>query len=153
MHIVRFQKAYAQHQITYFPSNLHHASKHYSIIRPLDQVFKKYVDSDGIFVPEGSENLPAESSLSDQEEKDDDKDDDAVGRYFKFSFPDLDERIRQVIEKYGAVFPKLNFSCTKGQPIAYTSLFTSRQSCLSRNSCRFIFTSQSTNSAPRSIPT
>ncbi|KAG1840605.1 hypothetical protein DFJ58DRAFT_708334, partial [Suillus subalutaceus] len=28
-----------------------------TIIRPLDQVFKEYVDSDGIFVPEGSENL------------------------------------------------------------------------------------------------
>jgi hypothetical protein len=27
-----------------------------TVIRPLDQPFKEYLDSDGIFVPEGSEN-------------------------------------------------------------------------------------------------
>ncbi|KAG0700464.1 cytoplasmic protein [Suillus ampliporus] len=83
------------------------------IIRPLDQAFKEYLDSDGIFVPEGSENAPAESSLSDEEDEDgsDDIDDAAVGR--SFSFPDLDERIRQAIKEYGAVFPKLNFSSPK----------------------------------------
>jgi hypothetical protein len=53
----------------------------------------------------------AESSLSDQEDEDDNDDDAAVGR--SFSFPDLDERIRQAITEYGAVFPKLNFSSPK----------------------------------------
>ncbi|KAG1858632.1 D123-domain-containing protein [Suillus tomentosus] len=78
-----------------------------TIIRPLSQAFKEYLDSDGIFVPEGSENIPAESSPSDQE----DEDDAAVGQ--SFSFPDLDERIRQIIKEYGAIFPKLNFSSPK----------------------------------------
>lgn len=78
-----------------------------TIIRPLDQAFKEYLDSDGIFVPEGSENVPTENSLSDYE----DEDDAAVGR--SFSFPDLDERIRQTIKEYGATFPKLNFSSPK----------------------------------------
>ncbi|KAG2096524.1 D123-domain-containing protein [Suillus discolor] len=78
-----------------------------TIIRPLSQTFKEYLDSDGIFVPEGSENVPAESSPSDQE----DEDDAAVGQ--SFSFPDLDERIRQIIKEYGAIFPKLNFSSPK----------------------------------------
>ncbi|KAG2153021.1 D123-domain-containing protein [Suillus bovinus] len=96
-----------------------------TIIRPLDQTFKEYLDSDGIFVPEGSENVsvgyvhhlfhshslptlsPAESSPSHQE----DEDDAAVGR--TFSFPDLDEGIRQIIKEYGATFPKLNFSSPK----------------------------------------
>lgn len=82
-----------------------------TVIRPLDQPFKEYLDSDGIFVPEGSENPLAESSLSDQEDEDDNDDDAAVGR--SFSFPDLDERIRQAINEYGAVFPKLNFSSPK----------------------------------------
>ncbi|KAG2358320.1 D123-domain-containing protein [Suillus spraguei] len=94
-----------------------------TIIRPLDQAFKEYLDSDGIFVPEGSENVsvsyihrlfqsyslptisPAENSPSDQESDED------VGR--SFSFPDLDERIRQIIKEYGATFPKLNFSSPK----------------------------------------
>ncbi|KAG1898122.1 D123-domain-containing protein [Suillus fuscotomentosus] len=78
-----------------------------TIIRPLSQAFKEYLDSDGIFVPEGSENVPAESPPSDQE----DEDDAAVGQ--SFSFPDLDERIRQIIKEYGAIFPKLNFSSPK----------------------------------------
>lgn len=55
---------------------------------------------------------PAQSSLSDDEDGDDGSvDDAAVGR--SFSFPDLDERIRQTIREYGAVFPKLNFSSPK----------------------------------------
>ncbi|KAG2046583.1 D123-domain-containing protein [Suillus hirtellus] len=78
-----------------------------TIIRPLSQAFKEYLDSDGIFVPEGSENVPAESTPSDQE----DEDDAAIGQ--SFSFPDLDERIRQIIKEYGAIFPKLNFSSPK----------------------------------------
>jgi hypothetical protein len=95
----------------------------------LDQVFKEYLDSDGIFVPEGSENVsvgsihhlfqsyslptvsPPESSPSGQKDEEDEEDDAAVGR--SFSFPDLDKRIRQVIKEYGAVFPKLNFSSPK----------------------------------------
>ncbi|KAJ8583375.1 D123-domain-containing protein [Rhizopogon salebrosus TDB-379] len=81
------------------------------VIRPLDEAFKEYLDSDGVFVPEGSDNAPVESSLSDDEDGDEDTDDAAVGR--SFSFPDLDERIRQIIREYGAVFPKLNFSSPK----------------------------------------
>jgi len=82
-----------------------------TVIRPLDEAFKEYLDSDGVFVPEGSDNAPVESSLSDEEDGDEHTDDAAVGR--SFSFPDLDERIRQTIGEYGAVFPKLNFSSPK----------------------------------------
>jgi hypothetical protein len=57
---------------------------------------------------------PVESSLSDDEGGDEDTDDAAVGR--SFSFPDLDQRIRQIIREYGAVFPKLNFSSPKVSP-------------------------------------
>lgn len=50
--------------------------------------------------------------LSDDEDEMDDSAselDDGYGRE-RFAFPELDEKIRQAISEYGAVFPKLNFS-------------------------------------------
>ncbi|KAI0373888.1 D123-domain-containing protein [Pilatotrama ljubarskyi] len=79
-----------------------------TVIRPLSADFREYLDSDGVFVPEGAENLPAETTLSDDEDAEQEEDDgDELAR---FAFPELDARIREVIADYGAVFPKLNFS-------------------------------------------
>ncbi|KAF9077608.1 D123-domain-containing protein [Rhodocollybia butyracea] len=80
-----------------------------TIVRPLSQEFIDYLNADQVFVPKGSENIPAESSLSDDE--DDDSVDAEEGHVF--AFPELDEKIRAAITEYGAVFPKLNFSSPK----------------------------------------
>ncbi|KAJ6559239.1 D123-domain-containing protein [Mycena vulgaris] len=91
-----------------------------TIIRPLPQEFLDYLHSDGVYVPEGSDDvfaaiLPAESTLSDDEdgdeEEDEDGDDERETR--RFAFPLLDVQIRACISTYGAVFPKLNFSSPK----------------------------------------
>ena len=106
-----------------------------TIIRPLDQAFKDYLESDGVFVPEGSEDASvfcshsnsiaetpicsvAESTLSDEDESE--GSDRSEPEVQHFSFPELDARIRAAIDQYQAVFPKLNFSspkvCTKYNP-------------------------------------
>ncbi|KAJ7601078.1 D123-domain-containing protein [Mycena floridula] len=93
-------------------------------ITPLSKQFRDYLDADSIFVPEGSEDVPAESSLSDDE---DDEPDSPTAP--KFAFPELDEQIRACVKEYGAVFPKLNFSSPKdaswvlaaGSPLKCTS--------------------------------
>ncbi|KAF9472513.1 cytoplasmic protein [Pholiota conissans] len=82
-----------------------------TIVRPLPESFQAYLNEDGIFVPEGSEDAPAESTLSDdeaEEDADDDDDDDEEKRHY--SFPALDARIRACVKEYGGVFSKLNFS-------------------------------------------
>ncbi|KAI6100844.1 D123-domain-containing protein [Pisolithus croceorrhizus] len=82
-------------------------------ISPLGEDFKRYLESDSVFVPEGSEGVAFESTLSD--DGDNEREDVATaGEHF--SFPELDERIRAVIREYKAVFPKL----TQGKfPSAY----------------------------------
>lgn len=45
--------------------------------------------------------------------EDSDDEDEADEPQERFSFPDLDAQIRQSIEDYGAVFPKLNFTSPK----------------------------------------
>ncbi|PFH53960.1 hypothetical protein AMATHDRAFT_136028 [Amanita thiersii Skay4041] len=79
-----------------------------TIIQPLSRDFKDYLDSDGVYIPEGSEDLPFESELSD-----DDTEEEEAAEGKKFTFPDLDTKIRECIREYGAVFPKLNFSSPK----------------------------------------
>lgn len=51
---------------------------------------------------------PYQSALSDSEDSASESDSEC-GRE-RFAFPELDDKIRQVISEYGAVFPKLNFS-------------------------------------------
>ncbi|OSX57322.1 hypothetical protein POSPLADRAFT_1062010 [Postia placenta MAD-698-R-SB12] len=80
-----------------------------TVIRPLSQEFREYLDSDGVFVPEGAEGVPAESTLSDDEDSGADSDEDDQDRR-RYAFPELDAKIRDSVAKYGAVFPKLNFS-------------------------------------------
>ncbi|KAG6836107.1 hypothetical protein H0H93_011334, partial [Arthromyces matolae] len=90
-----------------------------TIIRPLSQDFRDYLNSDGVFVPEGSEDklrtfyLDVENSLltlsglSDvEDDSDEEEDEDRV----VFAFPELDAQIRQSIKEWEGVFPKLNFS-------------------------------------------
>ncbi|GAA5865730.1 hypothetical protein JCM8547_002759 [Rhodosporidiobolus lusitaniae] len=89
-----------------------------TVIRPIpyEQDFLDWLESDGLFMPEGSGPMGV-SELSDSDEEDeeeeeqdsDDSDDDEPVR--QFSFPHLDAEIRSVLERYdGAVFPKLNWS-------------------------------------------
>jgi hypothetical protein len=55
---------------------------------------------------------PRKSTLEDH---DDDSDDEATSLSNQYAFPELDARIRTVINEYGAVFPKLNFSSPKAR--------------------------------------
>ncbi|KAF9468578.1 D123-domain-containing protein [Collybia nuda] len=85
-----------------------------TIIRPLSQEFRDYLDADGVFIPEGSEDVPTKSSIFDDGEGPDDiSDEDETPEGQHFAFPDLDAKIRESIQEYGAVFPKLNFSSPK----------------------------------------
>ncbi|KAK0466977.1 D123-domain-containing protein [Desarmillaria tabescens] len=94
-----------------------------TIIRRLPPDFVEYLDSDGVIVPEGSENLESTTVVEDE------SDDEAGEPEKRYSFPDLDAEIRQCIAEYGAVFPKLNFSSPKdaswilpaGSPLKCTS--------------------------------
>nr|GAT60350.1 predicted protein [Mycena chlorophos] len=83
-----------------------------TIIRPLPSDFAEYLHSEGVFVPEGADDVAVESTLSDDEQDEEEEDDDELPPR-KFAFPELDEQIRDCIRHYGAVFPKLNFSSPK----------------------------------------
>ncbi|GAA5929239.1 hypothetical protein JCM1841_004752 [Sporobolomyces salmonicolor] len=87
-----------------------------TIIRPIphEDDFLEYLDSDGLFLPEGS-GPNGISELSDSEDEAEEQDegdsDDDEPPKKEFSFPHLDAEIRQVLARYeGAVFPKLNWS-------------------------------------------
>ncbi|EIW59585.1 D123-domain-containing protein [Trametes versicolor FP-101664 SS1] len=92
---------------SWYPRFADHSIKS-TIVRPLSAAFCEYLNSDGVFVPEGAEDLPAESTLSDDEDASDAEDED--DEFVKFAFPELDAKIRAAVAEYGAVFPKLNFS-------------------------------------------
>ncbi|CCL99260.1 uncharacterized protein FIBRA_01275 [Fibroporia radiculosa] len=78
-----------------------------TVIRPLSQEFQEYLDSDGVFLPDGAEDVPVVSELSDNEDSDEEES-EPDRRHF--AFPELDAKIREAVVQYGAVFPKLNFS-------------------------------------------
>ncbi|KAJ3716977.1 D123-domain-containing protein [Lentinula raphanica] len=88
----------------------HSISIRSTVIRPLSQEFIKYLNADQVFVPKGSEDVIAESTLSDDEDDDEHDPDFDENTY---EFPELDKNIRAVVREYGAVFPKLNFSSPK----------------------------------------
>ncbi|KAH9936177.1 D123-domain-containing protein [Fomitopsis serialis] len=81
-----------------------------TIIRPLSQDFLEYLDADGVFMPEGADDTPVESTLSDEEDGSGYESDSEDEQHRKFAFPELDEKIRDAVSQYEAVFPKLNFS-------------------------------------------
>ncbi|GAA5913637.1 cell proliferation protein CDC123 [Sporobolomyces salmoneus] len=99
---------------SWYPRFKRHAPKA-TIIRPIphEEELLEYLESDGLFLPEGSgPNGISELSDSDSEEEEqpdsDSEDDEPVKQ---FSFPELDVEIRSVLSRYeGAVFPKLNWS-------------------------------------------
>ncbi|KAJ6508862.1 D123-domain-containing protein [Mycena sanguinolenta] len=86
-----------------------------TVIRPLPQDFVEYLrdDAHGVFLPEGSDDVPVESTLSDDEGEDSDDAEDEDEPRRRFAFLELDAQIRECIRTYGAVFPKLNFSSPK----------------------------------------
>ena len=66
---------------------------------------------------------PPQSTLSDDESKIGDSDSEPDSEYGRecFAFPELDDKIRQAISDYGAVFPKLNFSSPRvSSPLTFT---------------------------------
>ncbi|THH06087.1 hypothetical protein EW145_g4330 [Phellinidium pouzarii] len=77
-----------------------------TVIRPLGDDFRRYLLSDGVYIPEGSDNVTTSDDNSD-------KDEDTDNPEGRFAFPELDAQIRQAITEYEAVFPKLNFSSPK----------------------------------------
>ncbi|EJD43518.1 D123-domain-containing protein [Auricularia subglabra TFB-10046 SS5] len=80
---------------------------------PLDEEFRRYMHADSVTIPEGADDHPAVSTLSDDEDQDDSDDSDPEPAT-RFAFPELDQRIREVIKAYdGGVFPKLNWSAPK----------------------------------------
>ncbi|GAA6022872.1 hypothetical protein JCM11491_007026 [Sporobolomyces phaffii] len=99
---------------SWYPRFKRHAPKA-TIIRPIPQEGEllEYLESDGLFLPEGS-GPNGISELSDSESEGDEPssdDDDSIEPVKQFSFPQLDAEVRSVLAKYdGAVFPKLNWS-------------------------------------------
>ncbi|KAI0689062.1 D123-domain-containing protein [Cytidiella melzeri] len=87
-----------------------------TIIKPLTQDFHDYLRSDGVFLPEGSEDLSVRfgscvERLEDSTDNSDaDEDEESREPRRMFAFPELDAKIRDTVKQYGAVFPKLNFS-------------------------------------------
>ncbi|KAJ1309985.1 hypothetical protein OPQ81_006743 [Rhizoctonia solani] len=83
-----------------------------TIITELDEDFRRYLESDGLIIPEGADDRQPTAELSSDEELESDDDEDS-GSMARFSFPELDQRIRQAISTYDAVFPKLNWTAPK----------------------------------------
>ncbi|KAM0791596.1 hypothetical protein ACM66B_006039 [Microbotryomycetes sp. NB124-2] len=83
-----------------------------TVIKSLSASFVDYLESDGLFLPEGSGPMGiSELSDSDSEAENSDTDSDSDDQARQHSFPALDAEIRAIIAKYdGAVFPKLNWS-------------------------------------------
>ncbi|KAK7205947.1 D123-domain-containing protein [Myxozyma melibiosi] len=104
-----------------------------TVLKPLEDGFIEYLNSDGIFLPSESE----EGEWSSDDEFNDRNtrikelnpttttttatttteteqlkwsDDEADENDFVMAFPELDQKIREVIDDYGSVMPKLNWS-------------------------------------------
>lgn len=116
---------------SWYPTFRKHSPKA-TVIRPLEDRFIDYLESDGLFLPEGSGPmgyvelqlfllplvanpliplcLYRVSELSDDEDSrngSESEDDQS----WQVTFPELDADIRRILTKYdGAVFPKLNWS-------------------------------------------
>ncbi|KAF9496484.1 D123-domain-containing protein [Pleurotus eryngii] len=92
-----------------------------TVIRPLSKDFEEYLNADGVFVPEGSDDIPVRSTLSDDEGGSEEDEEEAGSEHElndetpprRYAFPELDDKIRMCIKEYGAVFPKLNFSAPR----------------------------------------
>ena len=72
-------------------------------ILALPDLFLEYLEADGVFIPKGSGHAHEEEGWSDE-------DDDEGDLQKNFAFPELDSKIRDIIEQYGSVFPKFSWS-------------------------------------------
>ncbi|KAI5117002.1 hypothetical protein M0805_002670 [Coniferiporia weirii] len=90
-----------------------HISIKSTVIRPLSEDFRRYLTSDGVHIPEGSENVSSEHATADDGDSGSDTSGDAEEPDEHFAFPELDAQIRRAVADYEAVFPKLNFSSPK----------------------------------------
>ncbi|OCB87743.1 hypothetical protein A7U60_g5065 [Sanghuangporus baumii] len=72
-----------------------HASIKSSIIRPLGEDFRRYMLADGVRIPDGADGTDEEAD----QDVDDSDDEEPQER---FAFPEVDAKIRQAIEDYGA---------------------------------------------------
>ncbi|KAK4700152.1 hypothetical protein P7C70_g6099, partial [Phenoliferia sp. Uapishka_3] len=95
---------------SWYPAFRKHSPKA-SIIKPLEDRFIDYLESDRVFIPEGSGPMGV-SELSDDEDEDSRNGSDcSEDQTWQIKFEDLDAKIRTIITKYdGVVFPKLNWS-------------------------------------------
>jgi hypothetical protein len=94
-----------------------------SIVIPLEEDFLKYIVSDGLTLPVGTNVSSCAKFATTQScdwscsNDDDDSDDDSSavdGSHEYYSFPDLNVKIEQAIDQLGgAVLPKLNWSAPK----------------------------------------
>ena len=123
-----------------------------TVIRPLSREFKEYLLADGIYIPDGSEDVcvdvPFVSMISnkcyrspkDEENgttKDDDGDtvSDEEEEQKRFAFLQLDQQIRAAVEDYGGVFPKLNFSAPKVRAYKQYHVSASHRECRMQAGC------------------
>lgn len=82
--------------------------------------FISYLEADGITVPRASDlarpsqedyqDSSSSSSDGEEDEYEADGSDEEAERQPKWCFPEFDAAVRQVIDKYDAVFPKFNWS-------------------------------------------
>ncbi|KAF8512097.1 D123-domain-containing protein [Hysterangium stoloniferum] len=100
-------------QYSFWYKQFSHVSPKSTVIRPLDDSFRSYLEANGVIIPEGSEDIPVYSTLSDHESSEDEGKQASNSRTERYSFPQLDEQIRDAIKRYGAVFPKLNWTSPK----------------------------------------
>ncbi|SCZ88487.1 BZ3500_MvSof-1268-A1-R1_Chr2-1g04442 [Microbotryum saponariae] len=105
---------------SWYPTFRRHSPKA-TVIAPLSDEFIDYLQSDGVFLPEGSGpmGLVAQRMIKSRiSELSDSEDDESANgtessddQSWQVSFPKLDSEIRDVLFKYdGAAFPKLNWS-------------------------------------------
>ncbi|KAF8340548.1 cytoplasmic protein [Cantharellus anzutake] len=81
-----------------------------TVIRALPSNFREYLLSDGVTLPKGSENALQTSTLSDDELSGDEELSMSTEISPIYEFPELDAKIREIIDEYTAVFPKLNWT-------------------------------------------
>ncbi|SGY93614.1 BQ5605_C037g11599 [Microbotryum silenes-dioicae] len=95
---------------SWYPTFRRHSPKA-TVIAPLSDEFIDYLQSDGVFLPEGSGPMGI-SELSDSEDGESaNGTESSDDQSWQVSFPKLDSEIRDVLFKYdGAAFPKLNWS-------------------------------------------
>ncbi|ORY84107.1 D123-domain-containing protein [Leucosporidium creatinivorum] len=93
---------------SWYPTFRKHSPKA-TVIKPLEDRFIDYLESDGLFLPEGSGPMGVSELSDDEDSRNGSESED--DQSWQVTFPELDADIRRILTKYdGAVFPKLNWS-------------------------------------------